>query len=221
MEHEILFEKIGETYNQKLVAECEKIYLEEFTKKYPAYFETHHSKISALVSVMNKEKEITSIGMSKVDDLLLDSWGKMFGNILSGQGGFQGFTTDTGIGRNLITWGQSNGFATTNNGTVGSVCKLGTGLTPPARNDFNIETLYGGQFNTGDGGWVSGLGKITIPANYSAPSNAALSEVGLFGRWNDGNGQVTQYMLSHDALNPVVNVLTGQTINVDYELLLS
>lgn len=223
MEHELLLEKVGETYSNKLISQCQKIYLESFTKKFPDYFEKNHSKMSSLVTVTNPDsKEITGIGMSCIDDLLLNNWGLIFGAILSGQGGFFSMQNELGLSRNITVWGLAGAgsFAKTNFGAVGSRISVGTGVTPASRSNFKMETIIQ-NLNSGNGGWISGLGKVTIPAQVSAVSSFSISETGLFGVWADGNGQISTVMISHDNISPVVSVIIAQTINVDYQLLLS
>jgi len=116
-------------------------------------------------------------------------------------------------------WGGGQVFNDTSS-LVGSQISVGTGITPATRQDVIIEA---GQIVliSGNGGYNSGLGKIDIPASLISGSNFSLSETGLFGVWRVSGFQTLPFLLSRDNIAPVVSVSIAQTINVDYQLLLS
>lgn len=223
IENQILLEKIGQTKTQKVIDDCYKIYKEKLDKKYPEYFSKNSSKMCSLVTTTEKN-EIKAIGMSKLNDLLTDNWGLILGGILDGASRNNITLKDeTGIGTfQFRVWGtQTQVMFITNSGSVGSQIKVGTGTTAPTRQDFRMETLVQ-TLVSGNGGWNSGLGKVDIPATGTAGSGFSISETGLFGRWVAWAFLVVKtIMIAHDAISPVVPVINGQSINVDYELLLS
>lgn len=217
----MLQQLIGSTKNKKVIDESYKIYLEEFQKRFPNYFEKNYSKAFALVTV-TKEKEILDIGMSKVDDILNDNWGNFMRMFLSGDSSQNAIYKDTtGNFAQLKIWGtpSSRLFNTTNIGGVGTTIATGSGVTPATRQDFNIE-IAKNSGSTGDGGWNSGLGKIDIPFVATATTAYSLTETCLFGSWRTVADGIKGFVLSRDNISPV-SVIIGQTINVDYQLLLS
>ncbi len=214
---------IGKTKSQKVIDEATKIYSEEFKKKYPEYFEKNYSKAFSIVTTLKENSdEIENIGMSKVDDLLLDNWGKFLGAILTNQQ--QTTMIDAGgVARTYWIYSINQDlFNYVNNGAVGTEIFIGEGTTPATRGDFSMEVSKQGMI-CGDGAWQSGLGKITAPANVISNFNGNISEVGLFGRWFTRIPIITvaSSMLSHDILASSVPVSIGQSVNVDYEVLLS
>jgi len=210
---------IGQTKNKKVIDESHKIYLEQFQKRFPNYFDSNYSKAMSLVTI-TEEQEIKNIGMSKVDDILNDNYGKFLLAFLSGNSSNVSLTTTSGS-RDFRFWGsQTQLFNITNNGVVGSRIAVGSGVTPATRQDTNIESEKNKE-STGNGGWNSGLGKIDIPM-LSAIATLAydITETALFGAWIPTAQVPHETMLSHDVFSPV-SVIIGQTINVDYQLLMS
>ena len=160
--------------------------------------------------------------MSKVDDLLNNNWGFFLQQFLSGDSAVRSnYFNTVGSNRGLRIWGvQSHLFNQVDGGAEGSRIATGSGVTPATRSDFNIETQEN-KASTGDGGWNSGLGKIDIPMVTTAVSNYSLTETALIGAWYSFTQLgIAELLLSRDNISPV-SVLIGQTINVDYNLLLS
>jgi len=220
---EQLFAKdfIGKTKTQKIIDQVEQNYKELFMKKYPNYFETNHSKMCSIVTALEKN-EIKYIGMSKIDDLLSDNWGLFFSALFNPIGSLGGFFKDIGGAEtfNFYTTTTASEVFNTTDVSIGSVVRVGSGITPATRQDINIETLLQ-QLTSGNGGYNSGLGKIDIPATATATFTNSISETALFGQWRAVSAPARQYLISRDLISPVVPVSSGQTINVDYQLLLS
>jgi len=228
MENSYILERIGQTKNQKLIDDCSKEFKEIFTKKFPKYNQALHAH--SIVSV-TENFEIKKIGISCMNDLLLDNFGKWIGLMLAGnpatvilkQTGDVGF--DVGVFHTTRNFNQ----ATAGSVSVGTQIKIGQGLTGAIRSNFGIETAFGtapesGLQSTGNGGYNSGLGKVDIPmVPFGAGGAGAISETGYFAQWHLTNGAFNQstFCLARDNISPVVDFTLGQTINVDYSLLLS
>jgi hypothetical protein len=222
MENQILSEKIGSTYSQKLIDECEAIYKENFLKKFPEYFEKNHTKMSCLIAT-TENLEIKSIGMSCLDDLLTDNWGAFFGGLFSGNnptGGLAQMKNSAGVQANLRVWGNQIRLFNLTNVAVGMLIKTGTDSTTPTRQDVNLGSLVD-TLSSGNGGYNSGLAKVEMPASKVSTTNYSIEESGLFGIWQKDQGGGETYLLSRDIISPSVSVLVGQTINANYELILS
>jgi len=215
-------ELIGKTKTQKLIDDISSEYRENLEKQFPKYFETNHTKFCCIVTALEKS-EIKSIGINKLDDLLMDNWGKWFGGLISSTSVVN--LRDQGnvsLNLTLFSGSSSSRYNNGTNGSVGTRIKSGSGITPATRQDFQMQSLLT-SVSTSDGGYNSGLGKITISGVYVAGGNQSISEIGLFGVWSRNNSPFTpeEFLLSHDNISPVVSVLIGQTVNIDYELLLS
>lgn len=222
IENSQLVEHIGKTSTQKLKDEIQSEFYENFRKRFPNYFNSNYSKMCSLVTV-TKQNEIKKIGISCLDDLLSNNWGKFFGALISGTTQATGMINSLNVSRILQIYGnQSTNFNRNNIGPVGSRIKVGTGNTPAARSDFNIETALQTLISL-NGGWSTILGKVSIPGNVVSSGNNTISETALFGVWNNtGNSlPIEEFLLSHDNISPGVSVLNGQTINVDYSMVFS
>ena len=175
----------------------------------------------SIVTALEKN-EIKHIGISKLDDLLSDNWGLWLSAIFNPISSLAGFVNDSGFSKTFIfyTTAVNNEVFNMTNSPVGSVIRVGSGVTAPTRQDFNIQSLLQ-QLISGNGGWNSGLGKIDIPATATATFTNSISETALFGVWTAIGDAPDEFLISRDLISPVVPVISGQTINVDYQLLLS
>lgn len=220
MENQILLEKIGETKSNKLIDDCYKIYKEKFQKCYPEYFEKNSSKCLSIVTAL-ENNQVMNIGMSKVDDLLSDNWGKFLGSIISQLPITISLQDITDTTQSVPIYGSSTSvFNNIDSGSLGTLISVGSGSTPATRSDFNIETLLQ-TLVSNDGGWNSALGKIQAPAASISTFTNTITETVLISRWVRSVATVSDFLLSRDNISPGVPVTIGQTINVDYNILLS
>jgi len=233
MENSQLLQYIGQTKTKNLQEEITKEYFEIFHKRFPNFGENH--KMNSLVTV-TKDSEIKKIGMSCMNDLIMDNWGLILQQIIAGNDGLgnDAFVTppatdNEGTTNNAIkVYGTSLCFNMTDTvpaGLFGSTIRIGKGTTPVTRQDFKIETAFtaGAPENdpvgTGDGGWNSGLGQISIPMQLVAGAFGAISETCLFlDIGTISPVELQQYLISHDNISPVVNFITGESVNVDYSM---
>jgi len=237
MINQYLEEYIGKTKTPKLLDEIQTNYFEMFKRKFPNYYSNNITKCGAFVTVL-EDKEIKSIGHSCYDDILVDNFGKLLGMIISGS---SGITAGTGGGQFVTTGGaglvQVNGWQTGNtnkfngisNGAVGTQMQVGKGINPALRTNFNIQTPFttapeSAVFNVaGDGGWNSGLGKVTIAGDIIANDSGSISEtmfLQIVSAFAPQSG-LHKIMLSRDNISPAVNFVAGQNINLDYAMVFS
>ncbi len=232
IENEEILQHIGKTKTQKLQDEITKEYFERYDKKFPLINEVDifHKSLALITITKPNETEIKNIGMSCLNDLLLDNWGNCLNSLLSGASA--NLTNISGVANSGTFWGGSNFFtqALTSAPTspVGTECKVGAGLSTPQRTDFNIETPFGSSpensfRNTGNGGWNSGLGQVTISTLISPTGGSgSIGEAGLFAEWYIKPAFDDEtIMLSHDKISPTVSFIIGEAINVEYILALS
>lgn len=228
IENEYILERKGETKTQNLLDECSKEFQENFTKRFPDYKDQIHAH--SIVSV-TEENEIKDIGISCMNDLLTDNFGIWFGAFLAGRPtivsmkNFTNASVNCGISTNLYNYNNTDGISTGE--FIGTYIGIGQGTTPATRQDFNIESFFATppenvRLPCGSGGWNSGLGKVDIPMiPIGAGGSGAISETCFFQSWHSEvslNNQI--YCLARDNISPVVNFVIGQTINVDYSLIL-
>jgi len=225
IENENVLDHIGKTKTNNLLDEISKEYKENFVKSFPKYHEL--TKTFSIVSITEKE-EIKQIGISCQNDLMTDMWGEMLQAILGGRNSTANTHKDTGgTLKGIFVYNNTDFFNSVSSGATGTRISIGKGLTPATRQDFKLESAFGvapeNQFvNTLDGVYNSGLGKITIPmTSFASGGSGAISETVLVGVWTASDPLVVNFILSRDNISPVVNFITGQTINVDYIMLLS
>ncbi len=231
IENSQVLEYIGETKTENRLNDISKEYFEIQQKEFPNF---QISKSLSIVSITKpKESEILGIGISCINDLLNDNWGEFLRVLFSSYANAT-FTDDAGASdsyqfSNGIS-GNASPYNVNNNpaGQVGSVIQVGKGLATKTRSMFDTQIPFtnGGvednKRNTGNGGFNVGLSQVDIPCQISpTASSGAISEANLFSRWHSlatGNNYI---LLSADNISPVVNFISGETINIDYKILLS
>jgi len=217
----------GKTKTQKLLDDIGKIYKENLRKEFPKYFEKESTKSYCIITTL-ENTEIKNIGMSKIDDLLLDNWGQIMGLMFLTTTQKAGIVKDiAGNLENIRFWGNGNNQRTIYfaqaGATAGMLIKTGTSASTPQRSDFNLNALTQTMISS-NGAYNSGLGKVTMPSSKVSTINETIAEAGLFQLGNLAFGNsVNQdtFMISHDLINPAVPVTIGQAINVDYQYILS
>ena len=224
IENQYLLDYIGKTKTVKLVNEINKNYFEQVFKKYPKSDQTSISNIkgSSLVTIM-EEKEIKSIGMSCVDDLLTDNFGLFWQGII-GRNTPKILVDHLGVNRSVNIYAVNNSFTDTDgdpsasNYALGSYIQIGDGVTTPTRQDFELTNVIGGFNVTGLGGWNSGLGQVSV-SSLSAVliGSGTITETGLFNRWFTPNTAV-QFLMSHDLISPIVPYVNGNVASIEYTL---
>jgi hypothetical protein len=209
-----LLEHKGKTKTKNFVNDIQSEYIETYNKKYPATSEI--MKCYTLVTVID-ENEIKEIGMSCMNDLLLDNWHVVLGVYFGRSAQSRFVTLENGSSTNTLAERMTN----ISDGAVGSVMQFGSGVVPALRSNFKLQTKLQ-QFNNDNGGWISGLGKVQIGANTVSAFNDNLAETGLFGRWTpEPIGSPQNIMIAHDNISPVVPILMGSQINIDYSMVFS
>jgi len=229
MQHLELLEKVGETKTDNLINECYKIYRESFDKLFPEYFEKNHLKAIAFVTTHNKDSnEILAIGMSCPDDLLTKQFAQWLSGLLGGTGGSNqpdpmratnGSTQGAGNshgGSNFSSWGTKTGGI-----NIGLRIDCGNGTDVPLKDDFNSNSMFLGLLmNLGT--FNSGLGSVTWSASGNAVGDNTIRQTDILGRWKPAsNSTILNFLLAWDNINPVVPILNGQNVNVEYKLVFS
>jgi len=95
--------------------------------------------------------------------------------------------------------------------------KIGTGTSPEAFDQFNLDTPYLETTNIS----VSyteekGYPKITIKATFDIPDNIKITEVGLFGKFRD-----YYFMIERTLLSEPLPLVAGQTLEVSWVISLA
>ncbi len=128
---------------------------------------------------------------------------------------------------NVFATDSGNLFNDTNVSVAKARIRIGKGTTPATRQDFDIETPFSTSpesawFNViGTAGWNSGLGQISIGGGISATGSGAISESAYSTVWRATDSAHHRSLFSRDNISPVVNFINGETINVNYVLLMS
>lgn len=217
MENQILLEKIGETKTDKFINDIVKIYKENFFKRFPDYFVNKNTLKSFAIVSITEEKEVKALGMSCIDDLLTDNFGEWFGAFTFPTTPIN-MVDSSGVTQVVNMWSGGSTWNTTPS-VIGSKIDVGKGTSTPTRQDFTIENFLQ-VLNSSDGGFNSLAGQVDIPATIPSNFSDLVSETALYGVWLTVAG-VKDLLISHDLISPAVSVLLGQTVNVDYKLLLS
>jgi len=228
MENQILLEKIGETKTEKLLEDCNKIYMEIFTKKFPEYFGNNFTKSICKVLVTDpNDTEIKGIGMSCMNDLILKQFSQWLGGFL----GFQSATTgdpvkdsggaSVGVGNshggtNFSHWGNINSAPNAR----GLVIGVGIETTPPLKDDFALPLLTL-QLVVNAGSFNSGLGTVDWTAGGTAISDFTISSSGVYGAWSLASQPIRNYALIDDRISPTIPAFIGQSVFIDITFVFS
>jgi len=229
-ENDLLNSVIGQSFNQRTKFEADKI-LKEIHKQADQY-----SMEKAICYVIDKG-EIKGVGGSSlmqnkktgeiVSDLVLDQFGVLFAGVLSRLKGVDKIIqlkSKTGALVNLKALGTGTTFPQIGFGTIGSTFQIGSGSTPPARTDFDIETAFGtAPENTNmlpatDPVFNSGLGNFKMSASINAGGAGTINESIWIGRFLSTANATNEYTLFRDSISPAVPFIAGQTIALEYTI---
>ena len=223
MENQQLLQHIGKTKTDKLLLEIKKEFLEIKHKQF-GVVDNQIDPISIVTT--EKDKEIQGIGMSCINDLLLDNFGKWFAMAFGGS--VQTMNDISNVARAFRGTAGTNRFSNDQYNVTGSQMMIGQGLTPAALTDFYIETPFsnGGledsRHSTVDGVYFTGLkeAKTTIQIAPTAGSGSVSETIFLFVMRDDTGAQVARYVtISRDNISPVVPFVMGNQINVEYSFI--
>jgi len=226
MENSQILEHIGKTKTQKLIDEIHSEYFELKSKKFPV--SKNEINDTCLVTAID-DKEIKSIGMSCINDLLLDNFGYFF------QGAFLRFASalplvaDSGLVETADFIGFpafSARYNANSSVTIGTRFQVGMGLTPALRSDFKIETPFvsapeSNITNTGLGVYTAGLSRVNVAGVISPTGDVGvISEFVMFAKWQEfpAQSQTRNYALSRINISPLVPFGLAQAINIDYAI---
>jgi len=198
------------------------------------------TKPMAIIKVTEKDSPIIkSLGFSEPDDLLLDNFGVMMSSCINTGADVQRNVVDyTGVVRTMHF--QENGninmaFATYQRPppffpgvdlSLGGYLRVGSGVTPPARSDFQIETPMiippmTGFLNVGIPYWIEANQEAVVQTLITPALIAGdINECGLYSlmRLGSSNSSVI-IMMSHDAATASFN--EGDHIEMSYTWSLS
>lgn len=224
MENQLLLDYIGKTKTQKLIEEIQSYYFELKQKKFP--ISKNYVNSASVISV-TEDDEIKSIGMSCINDLLLDNFNEFFVGAFLRAGQRELF--DIGNASRQVVFRGNPAFTARYNANVtvscGTIFQIGSGTTPAALDDFNIETAFanGGlednRRNTGLGAYTTGVGRINVAGQISPTTGAgSISEFVMYAQWQifPNQSQTQIFALSRENISPVVNFAALATINTDY-----
>ncbi len=226
MENQILLEKIGETRTEKLIIDCNKIYMEEFRKEYPNYFESNYLKsICKVITTPKGSNEIKSIGMSCMNDLMTKQFAQFLGGFIGATKSTSG-DTPKGTGGFVFAWGNHHGGSTFGNwgrnagggSNKGLTMIVGSGTNIPQKDDFaNANT---GGFSRGmivnDGSFNAGLNTVTWSGGNSSVIDFTISNAYIRSNMQSSGGALTPMLFLSDLISPVVPVLIGESIFLEY-----
>ncbi len=225
MENQILLEKIGETKTQKLIEDCDKIFMEQFRKEFPNYFETNYLKsIAKVVVTKPKSTEIKGIGMSCINDLMTKQFAQWLGAMLGNQRTTSGGNPKRTTGATVSTFGASHGGSTgsmwgripTPTATArGLKIAVGNSLIPPTKLDFNqVGNILGLVVNAGT--FNSGLNTVSWTAQNTALSDFTISSSNVISQWSIPEFGSGEWLLLNDLISPTSNVVNGESIFLAY-----
>jgi len=178
-----------------------------------------------IVTVKDKEGSLLDIGGSTPFNLFMNNYGSWHSGafIAPTVGEETRAVTDTvPMAESVKTYGLAAGdlYNAFIAGT-GVDTQVGAGSTAPARDDDNIETVFGtapesGRFDITDGSYAAGI--ITFSGSIAAGAAGTIREICLFAHWIEASaGVLKNILLARDAPTAVSFVFTN-TIAVAYSI---
>ncbi len=224
MENQILLEKIGETKTQKIIDDCNKIYMEQFRKEYPNYFESNYIKsICKVITTPENSNEIKGIGMSCMNDLFLKNFAIFLGGYLGATRQTQPDPPTQTNGLQNV-WGLIKGgvggqyFGRSFNDGSGITIRVGSSFIVPQKTDFSPNNGVGGSrlLIVNSGTFSAGLNTVTWSAGNSSIIDFSISSSNVLAKWQTSGSTILTYALVSDLISPVVPVLLGESIFLEY-----
>jgi len=226
--NDLLNSLIGQSFNEKNKFEAEKILNEIHS------IAENRSIDKKVLCYIVKNGLIRGVGGST---LMMDKNGKIFSNLILDQFGIflaevmraNGTPAGTvliknfsGANQTMKIWGVGQLYNNFTNS--GAQVQVGSGSTPPARTDFNIETPFGTApeslpFNAVSSPvFNSGLGNFKFVASISAGFQGTINESCLINNWGNSGGSNTKFFLFRDIISPAKAFIAGQTIALEYTI---
>ncbi len=225
IENQILLDYVGKTKTKNLIDEIQSAYFEIKKKSFPE--SVNPVSENTLISAIN-DGEIKSLGMSCLNDLLLDNFCNFWaGAFMRSTNKFMTSVND--VQRDMRFRGTAPFSAVYNhnqNVSIGSTFQVGQGLTPAARDDFGIETAFpaapeSNRKNTGIGVYTESLARVNVAGTITPTTNpGVISEFVMYAVWQYFPNQAAtdSFALSRDNISPGVAFSALDTINIDYAI---
>ncbi len=228
-ENDLLNSLIGKSFNQKNKFEANKILTEIHSKA-----ERRSVNKNVLCYVVDNE-EIQGVGGSTmmqdkdgkiVSNLILDNFGEIMNALHAGNPAPIGLAVNVkdtgGSARQLRFYLNNNWQDTAFGGADGINTQIGSGITPPARTDFKIETAFvtvpesQGITMTNLPVWNSALGQITTTGSVVAGGSGTVNEAVLTSLLQTLATIQKRFAYYRDIISPGVAFVPTQNIVLDY-----
>jgi hypothetical protein len=164
--------------------------------------------------------------MYKDNDLILDNFGLFMASFIAAYTGAASLSVpvtlkDTGgANRTVSVWNATASTIATSSylQNVGCLIGVGTGTTPAARGDPNLETQVGSWTPLGGNStWTSGAGTVTFAGSVLIAGGATVTEAGLEIILRDTGNVIRNVLFLHDVFDGVP-VGVGKYAHVAYTL---
>ncbi len=215
-------EFIGKTFSDKLNNEMADYFSE---RKFTILGYLPRPGAIAMVHILD-DGAIKEVGASDPFDIINSNYGRFlagmhsplsnsFNNPLQAINGLRNTGGGTGT-TYYYNQGSNNAYNNTGNGFT--QIQIGSGLTPPTINDFDIETAFpnapeSNKTTTPIGGYAPSIGRVTANVNIGPTvATGTINEMAIFMQMR-GTGLC---MLSHDTISPGVAFGIGETIFCTY-----
>ncbi len=226
MENQILLEKIGETRTEKLITDCNKIYMEEFRKEFPNYFESNYLKSICKVITTHKESnEIKGIGMSCMNDLMSANFAKWLGGFLGNTNqttgsDMRGHPTGGGFPCGFSHGaGNGSGWGSNQVGIRGLILSVSNATEIPIKDIFTPPPSTSGQsLLVNAGSFSAGLNTVTWSGGNTSLVNPSffISNANVLATWSRNNTTDATWVILADSISPSVEVIFGESIFLEY-----
>ncbi len=230
-ENDLLNSLVGQSFNQKSKFEAARI-LDEIhskaqsrmiSKKALCYVTDKNEILGVGGSTLMKNKKTGEI----VSNLILDNFGIWLAGIFHiniGSNKSVILKDRTGVNETLLVIANSTTVFNfrTSGGARGVLIQVGSGSTPPARTDFDIETAFATApesinfTGVSDPVYSSALGNFKFLAAITAGGSGTINESILLSFWQNTANVAKSFVHFRDIISPGQAFVPGQSIALEY-----
>jgi len=173
------------------------------------------------VDVIDKQGQLLATGKSPIADLFTNNFGYILGGLLAASIAnvdytFTGCKDITNAAASFIIYysgsgGYSLGFYNAGSGAKGLQLGVGSGVTAPARTDYNLQTILGAWTavtNTTDL-YSNSTYQVITTCSITLAAGGTVNEAGAALILSNPSGTTKTIMVAHDVISPAVGVPAG------------
>jgi hypothetical protein len=225
-ENDLLNELKGMSFNQRTKTEAMRI-LDEIHQKADVGGSTKSlawNVKDGMVKGVGGSSLMKNTRTGKIhSDLITNNFGLWLSRIMSGGTGpkNQNIIDTVPQAQTILIYDTSQTNLFNDGGANRMRLQIGSGTTPPARTDTDIETKFvtGSEANLFECSlpvWISGSGIFQTTGQIATAGSGTINESAMIAQWSNSGQVLFNSMLYHDIISPGVPFVTSDSIFLEY-----